>query len=65
MVVSMGKTLAEIERAYTLKTLDILGGNKSRAAQVLGIGKKTLYRRLEEYGMLGNGSKKATAGQSA
>ena len=49
VVVPMGKPLSEVERIYMLKTLDLLGGNKSRAAQILGIGKKTLYRRLQEF----------------
>ena len=47
----MGKALSEVERIYLLKTLELLNGNKSRAAQVLGIGKKTLYRRLQEFGV--------------
>ena len=46
---SMGKSLEEIERDYILKTLSTLNGNKTKAAQILGIGKKTLYRRLETY----------------
>jgi DNA-binding NtrC family response regulator len=46
---TMGKSLEEIEREYILKTLNTLGGNKTKAAQILGIGKKTLYRRLESY----------------
>ncbi len=41
-------SLAEIERAAIQKTLEYVGGNKSRAAIILGIGLKTLYRRLNE-----------------
>ena len=53
MTVAMGKPLCDVERIYTLKTLELVGGNKSRAAKVLGIGKKTLYRRLHDYGIVG------------
>jgi two-component system, NtrC family, response regulator AtoC len=44
--------LDEIERRYILRVLDAMHGNKSRAAQVLGLDRKTLYRRLERYGAL-------------
>jgi len=47
----LGRTLEQVERRYILRTLEILGNNKAAAAQVLGIGKKTLYRRLHEYGV--------------
>jgi DNA-binding NtrC family response regulator len=43
-------TLAELERAYILETLRRARGNKKRAAELLGIPRRTLYRRLEEYG---------------
>jgi two-component system response regulator HydG len=47
--------LEEIERRYILRVLDAMHGNKSRAAQVLGLDRKTLYRRLERYGAAPNG----------
>ena len=47
--------LEEIERRYILRVLDAMHGNKSRAAQVLGLDRKTLYRRLERYGATPNG----------
>jgi DNA-binding NtrC family response regulator len=37
-------TLAELERRYAREILDALHGNKTRAAEVLGIDRKTLYR---------------------
>ena len=43
-------TLAEIERDYVLEILRRTGGNKTRAAEVLGIPRRSLYRRLERYG---------------
>ena len=42
--------LAEIERRYVLRVLESVGGNKTLAAQILGVTRKTLYRKLEEYG---------------
>jgi two-component system response regulator HydG len=43
-------TLADVEKRYILRTLEAAGGNKSFAAQRLGISRKTLYRKLSEYG---------------
>ncbi|MDR0362850.1 MAG: sigma-54 dependent transcriptional regulator [Planctomycetota bacterium] len=45
-----GVPLSEIERRYILSELSRLGGNKSAVAKSLGIGLKTLYRKLEAYG---------------
>ena len=45
-----GLTLAELEREYISRVLQAEGGNKTRAAQRLGLDRKTLYRKLEEYG---------------
>ena len=42
--------LRELERAYILETLRRTDGNKSRAAEILGLDRKTLYRKLDEYG---------------
>jgi DNA-binding NtrC family response regulator len=42
-------TLAQLEREYIEKILEDEGGNKTRAAQRLGLDRKTLYRKLEEY----------------
>jgi two-component system response regulator HydG len=41
--------LAEIERRYILGVLEAVGGQRLRAAQILGIDRKTLYRKLETY----------------
>jgi transcriptional regulator with PAS, ATPase and Fis domain len=42
--------LHEVEKEYIRKILEKTGGNKYRAAQLLGIDRKTLYRKLEEMG---------------
>ncbi len=45
----VGITLAEAEKQLILSTLMMCGGNKTRSAEVLGIGRKTLHRKLQEY----------------
>jgi two-component system response regulator HydG len=47
----MNPTLEAIERAYILWVLQSESGNKSRAAEVLGIDPSTLYRKLSRYGV--------------
>ncbi|HEU5311641.1 MAG TPA: sigma-54 dependent transcriptional regulator [Candidatus Eisenbacteria bacterium] len=42
-------TLDEVARSYVLQVLDQVGGNKSEAARILGIPRRTLYRMLERY----------------
>jgi hypothetical protein len=46
-------TLDEVERMYILQVLQQAGGNRSRAAELLGLDRKTLYRKLEEYRAVG------------
>jgi DNA-binding NtrC family response regulator len=48
--VARGLTLDELEREYIKRVLAAESGNKTRAAQRLGLDRKTLYRKLEEYG---------------
>ena len=45
----VGLPMDEVERRMILATLDHCSGNKSKAARLLGIGLKTLYRKLEAY----------------
>ncbi|MBI5500968.1 MAG: sigma-54-dependent Fis family transcriptional regulator [Deltaproteobacteria bacterium] len=52
LAVRIGAPLDEIERQAILATLRHAGDNKARAARILGISKKTLYRKLYEYGVL-------------
>jgi DNA-binding NtrC family response regulator len=44
-----GMTMAEIERVAIQAALRDTGGNRRKAADVLGIGERTLYRKLREY----------------
>jgi DNA-binding NtrC family response regulator len=44
-------TLEEMERRYLIHVLDALGGNRTRAAEVLQIDRRTLYRMAERFGI--------------
>lgn len=48
-------TLEELEQRYIQYVLDRLDGNKRKAAELLGIGRRTLYRRLEGDQMIESG----------
>ena len=41
--------LKEMEKQHIMKVMHHVQGNRSRAAEILGIGRKTLYRKLQEY----------------
>jgi two-component system response regulator HydG len=43
--------MEEIERRYILHVLDSVDGNKSTAARILSLDRKTLYRKLKQYGV--------------
>jgi two-component system response regulator HydG len=38
-----------MERRYILRVMETVAGNKTLAAQILKMGRKTLYRKLERY----------------
>ncbi len=46
------ESLKDTEREQILKVLEATGNNKSRAAKILGIERKTLYRKLERMGLI-------------
>jgi transcriptional regulator with PAS, ATPase and Fis domain len=52
---SGGESLAETEAEQIRRVLAAAGGNKSRAAKILGIERKTLYRKLERMGLAAPG----------
>jgi two-component system NtrC family response regulator len=42
-------SLAEMEKGHIQRVLRYVGGNRAKAAEILGIGRKTLYRKLKSY----------------
>jgi two-component system response regulator HydG len=53
----VGKPLGEIERLFIAETLRLSAGNREEAATMLGIGERTLYRKIKEYGCRGLGGR--------
>ncbi|HEX4128806.1 MAG TPA: sigma-54 dependent transcriptional regulator [Pirellulales bacterium] len=47
----VGKPLSEIEHLFIGETLKATGGNREEAATILGIGERTLYRKIKEFGL--------------
>lgn len=47
----VGHSLEEVEKHYIAETLKQTGGNREETARLLGIGERTLYRKLKEYGL--------------
>mgnify|MGYP005847220135 FL=1 len=45
----VGKPLEELERLFIAETLRVTAGNREEAASMLGIGERTLYRKIKEY----------------
>jgi len=46
-----GRPLTELERLFIAETLRLTGGNREEAAKMLGIGQRTLYRKIKEFGL--------------
>jgi DNA-binding NtrC family response regulator len=47
-------SLDEVERRYVIHVLKAVGQNRKRAAQVLRIDRRTLYRMLERFALVGH-----------
>jgi len=45
-------TLAEMEKKYIMKVLKLTSGNRSQAARILGVSRRSLYRKLKKYGLI-------------
>jgi DNA-binding NtrC family response regulator len=48
--IRLGSSLEEVEKELISKTIDFTGGNKTRAAEILGVSAKTLYNKLDRFG---------------
>lgn len=46
---SLPMKLEDLEREHVRRVLQMVGGNREKAAQLLGIGERTLYRKIERY----------------
>ncbi len=55
-------SMEDAERILIAETLALVGGNKSKAAEILKIGRKTLYQKIEQYGI---GSQEAPASSAS
>ena len=45
----MGRPLTEVERYYMEEALKLAAGNREEAARMLGIGERTLYRKIQDW----------------
>jgi two-component system response regulator HydG len=48
----VGKSMEQIEKFYIAETLKLAEGNREEAARLLGIGERTLYRKIKEFGIV-------------
>jgi two-component system response regulator HydG len=46
-----GMNLADLEKKAIEETLASVSGNREQAAKILGIGERTLYRKIQDYGL--------------
>ena len=53
VAIPAGLTMEEIERRAILQAIEATGGNRTKAAEMLGIGLRTLQRKLKEYKLSG------------
>ncbi len=51
LVPLVGRPLEEIEKLFIAETLRVTGGNREEAARTLGVGERTLYRKIKHYGL--------------
>ena len=47
----VGRPLVDVEKYYITKALEATGGKRAEAAKLLGIGERTLFRKIKEYGL--------------
>ncbi len=47
----VGRSLVDVEKLFVAETLRLSGGNRELAAEKLGIGERTLYRKIKDFGL--------------
>lgn len=47
----IGRPMDEVEKYYIQRALELTDGNREETARLLGIGERTLYRKIKEYGL--------------
>ena len=47
----IGRPISEVEKYYIQRSLELTDGNREEAARLLGIGERTVYRKIKEYGL--------------
>jgi DNA-binding NtrC family response regulator len=50
--IHLGMTLADVEKEYIKITIASVGGNKMRAAELLGVSRRALYNKLKRHGLI-------------
>ncbi len=55
-----GEAVSEFEMRFIKRVLDRANGNQSRAAEILGIHRNTLSRKIDEYKLVSNGHRRHT-----
>lgn len=58
----IGRPMEEVERFYIVRALELTQGNREEAANMLGIGERTLYRKLQEWKKEAEAKQAATGG---
>jgi two-component system, NtrC family, response regulator HydG len=48
--IPLGTSLDDVEKEMISRTIEFTAGNKTRAAEILGVSAKTLYNKLERFG---------------
>ena len=51
VTIRVGMTLAQVEKELIIRTLDYAGGNRSRTSEILGISRRSLYNKMDRYGL--------------
>jgi two-component system response regulator HydG len=51
----VGRPLNDVEKYYIQRALELTDGNREETAKMLGIGERTLYRKINEYGLRNSG----------